>query len=191
MQRLRFHPTLLIDLVGGALLVLMAALFLSMTVFAQDDTVAQIDTMDRSIAEARRSLALVRANMDQSDARLRLNQRRLASQGRLPEAAPVDDYFRYLSSIATQNHLTVRNQIPLGERQYPGLKETPFTYEVTGSWPDLIRFLEAIENAPYWADVGYLTIHPVADQPEVRRAQLTVCLFSVTRPQETHASEKG
>lgn len=181
----------MIDLVGGALLVLMAAVFLSMTVFAQDDTVAQIDTMERSIAEARRSLALVRANMDQSRARLRLNQRRMASQGRLPEAAPVDDYFRFLSSVATQNHLTVRNQIPLGEREYPGLKETPFTYEVAGSWPDLIRFLKAIENAPYWADVGYLTIHPLAEHPEVRRAQLTVCLFSVARPQETHASEKG
>jgi len=190
-QRLRHHPTLLIDLMGGALLVLVAALFLSMTAFAGDGTVSQIDTMEQSIAEARRSLALVRANMDESRARLKLNQQRLANQGRLPNAAPVDEYFRFLSSLATQHHLTVRNQIPLGERQYPGLSETPFAYEVTGSWPDLIRFLEAIENAPYWADVGYLTIHPLAEQPGIRRALLTVCLFSVARPQETSAPGKG
>jgi len=191
MQSPRRHPTLFVDLIGAALLIVVSSLMLSMTVLAGDEIVVEIAELERSITESKRSLALIRGKVDGSRAQLERNRAQLADRGRLPDEPPIDEYFRFLSSLATRHDLSVLNQYPLGERGYPGLRETRFAYEVTGSLADLVRFFRAIEDAPYWADIGYLKIHPPPMKPDARSAQLTVCLFSAAEPERENESDQG
>lgn len=194
MGMFRKHPTLVVDLVGSALLLVCISLLLSYTVLRRDDATAEIVRLERSISEATRTLTELRVSLDQSLDQLQRNRATLDQHGKLPERAPIDEYFRFLSRLADQHELRVLSHYPLGVRRYPGLLERRFSYEVIGSLPGLARFFKDIEDSNYWADVGFLKItRPQAAQsanPKDRQAQLTVCLFSADSIKEP-SSEEG
>ena len=82
---------------------------------------------------------------------------------------------------------------PVLPRKYPGLFEKRFEYELSGSLPDLVRFLRAIEDTDFWADIGYLQVAngpavPASGTPD-RHALLTFSLFAAL-PEEP-APESG
>ncbi len=188
------HPTLVVDLVGSALLLVFLSLFLSFTVLSSDDTTNEIVRLERNISQGTRALTELRVGLDQSRDQLQRNRETLDQHGKLPEHAPIDEYFRFLSRLADHHELRVLSHYPLGVRRYPGLLEQRFSFEVIGSLPDLARFFKDIEDSDYWADVGFLKITrpqavPGAD-PRDRQAQLTLCLFSADSIKEP-SSEEG
>jgi len=194
MNTFRKHPVLVVDLVGAALMLVYISLFLSVTVLRASDTTDEIPRLERVIANNNRALGVLRTQLDESRAQLEHNRSTLAAHGKLPEDAPVEEYFSFLSSLADRYELRVLSQYPLGSRNYPGLLEHRFAFELTGSLAGLARFFKDIEDSPYWADVGYLKIHRargVRDaDPKDRQAQLTLCLFSAA-PVKGSAAEEG
>jgi len=190
----RKHPTLVIDLVGTGLMLVCFSLLMSFTVLRSDDTTDEVVRLEHSITEGTRALTALRVSLDQSGDQLQRNRDILAQQGKLPERAPIDEYFSFLSRLADQHELRVLSHYPLGVRRYPGLLERRFAFEVIGSLSDLTRFFKDIEESSYWADIGFLKITPPqagrGANPRERQAQLTVCLFSADSIEDL-SSEEG
>ena len=194
MHMLRKHPLLVVNLVGTGLMLVYVSLFMSLTVLRSDDTADEVPHLERVISEENRALSALRTRFERSRDQLQRNRGILAQHGKLPETAPIEEYFSFLSRLADHHELRVLSHYPLGVRQYPGLLERRFAFEVIGSLPDLARFFKDIEGSSYWADVGYLKIaRPNAmhdADPKERQAQLTVCLFSADAIKEA-SSEEG
>jgi hypothetical protein len=140
------------------------------------------------VQTAQRDLAELRLECDRQRKVLEARSTELAENGQLPEQTPVEEYFRRLSELASRHQLRVVRQNPLSPREYPGLLEQRFVYEMTGSFQDLVRFLHAIENTDFWADVSYLELgsgHAVKGcRPDERVATLTLSLYSARPPDE-------
>ena len=190
----RKHPTLIVDLIGSALLLVCLALLLSFTALRSDDTADEIVRLEHNISRESRTLTALRVSFDQSRDQLQRNRDTLDQHGKLPERAPIEEYFRFVSRLADQHKLRVLSHYPWGVRRYPGLLERRFAFEVIGTLPGLARFFKDIEDSNYWADVGFLKItRPQASRaadPEDRQAKLTVCLFSADSIKEP-SSEEG
>lgn len=107
--------------------------------------------------------------------------------GKLPTTPPVENYFQTLSMLAKQHHLRVLRHNPLTGRNYHGLNEQRFLYEITGTLPDLTKFFKAIESTDYWADISYLKIDQghgmYRSMSKQRVAQLTISMFSSANTQ--------
>lgn len=178
----RKHPTLVVDLLGSAVLLVCLSLFLSFTVLGSDDTTDEIVRLERNISQGTRALAALRISLRQSRDQLQCNRETLDQHGKLPEQAPIDEYFHFLARLADRHELRVLSHYPLGVRRYPGLLERRYSFEIIGSLTGLARFFKDIEDSNYWADVGFLKItRPPASRgadPKDRQAKLTVCLFS-------------
>lgn len=180
-----------VDVVGGLVLAACVTGFFWLTFVQNDQTKNHIDDLRHVIDVARRDIrALERARAGQNR-KLAEHQATLEQTGRLPERAPTEEYFKTLSKLAQQNSLRVIRLNPLGARIYPGLLEERYVYEVMGSMPNVVRFLEAIEQADYWADVSYLHLsRGIGDENSAigkRRAELTLSLFSAP----LHSAEPG
>jgi len=173
---------MLIDIAGASLLAAWLFALLSMTVLRDDSVADEIRSLKRSIAETSRSLAVAQSQLDRSRDQLHSNRELLRERGKLPDTAPVDEYFQFLSGIADRHELSILSQIPIGDRTYPGLRERRFAYTISGSLPRIVAFFRDVESSSYWADIGYLTIHPSrvtgSTGAAASEAQLTICLFS-------------
>ena len=112
-------------------------------------------------------------------------QSQLAAVGPLPSEVPSESYLRTLSSLASENKLTVVRQLPLSPRDYPGLLEQRFAYEVSGTLPDLARFFKAVELSPSWTDISYLKVETgkSTEGESHRSALLTFSVFSMGKVQ--------
>ena len=172
----------LINLLCGCALGVCLLGFVWLTLVREDGTKAEIGQLNRFIRDARQDhRALQAASQNQ---RVLLERRRdeLAETGHLPAEMPVEQYFQTLSSMASDHRLRVVRHNPLPSRRYPGLLEQRYTYEVSGSFPALTRFLKSIEEADFWADVSYLKVDcgggPKVVAGDERRAELTLSLFS-------------
>ncbi len=183
-----------LDVLGGSLVMACAVGFIWLVAVGSDRTSEEMTQLRQRIGHARRDLEALNLAQVQQQAVLKENEEKLAKGGRLPIHAPVEEYFRSLSAMAAQHHIRVLGHRPLASRRYPGLVEQLYAYEVTGSTGDIVRFLKAIEDAEFWADVSYLKVdgHGAADvhagfdprgASEIRRAALTISLFSAP-PQE-------
>ena len=109
----------------------------------------------------------------------------LAAAGAMPSQTPQETHLRSLSGLAAANHLTVVRQSPLAARQYPGIMEQRFAYEVTWTMADIARFFKAVESSPDWADISYLKVERgnVMETPAHRIAILTFSVFSMSKEQ--------
>lgn len=192
-MNLNKHPTIVIDLVGGGLLLAWVGAILSMSVLRDDALTGEIKNLRGSIAAARQNLTVVQRKLDASRAQLRENRELLRDSGKLPETAPVEEYFQFLSTMADQHKLRILSHYPNGERNYPGLRERRFSYVISGSLPRIVDFFQAVESSNYWADIGYLTIRPPratgSEDHSAREAQLTICLFSAEPATSTPGTE--
>ena len=172
----------IVDLIGGGTAAACVCGLVWLTILRSDPTSAEIQNLSRAVRTARLQLAALDAEQERQQNLFEDHQARLSTRGRLPDEAPVEDYFRALSRLATEHSLRVLRHSPLGSRSYPGLLEHRHTYEVAGSIPDLMRFLHGVESANYWADIGYLQIDASTgahvEDPQMRVARLTFSLFS-------------
>jgi len=174
-------PIVFINLAGAALT---AACWAGVTWFIGfygDNMRSQCREYRCAIESARTELAQLGASRAQDEQKLVAVREQMSDRGKLPEITPIEDYFQLLSRLADQHALTVVRNNPLSARQYPGLLEQRFVYEVTGSTTEIVDFLRDIEQTDYWADVGYLKIERATQNglsvPQ-REAALTFSLFS-------------
>ncbi len=172
----------IVDLIGGGTAAACVCGLVWLTLLRTDPTSAETQVLARAVRTARLQLAALDAEHQRQQNLFEDHQARLSTRGRLPDEAPVEDYFRALSRLATEHSLRVLRHSPLGLRSYPGLLEHRYTYEVAGSIPDLMRFLHGVESATFWADIGYLQIDATAGthtgDTQMRVAKLTFSLFS-------------
>lgn len=172
----------IVDLIGGGTAAACVCGLVWLTLLRTDPTSAETQDLARAVRTARLQLAALDAEHQRQQNLFEDHQARLSTRGRLPDEAPVEDYFRALSRLATEHSLRVLRHSPLGPRSYPGLLEHRYTYEVAGSIPDLMRFLHGVESATFWADIGYLQIDASAGthtgDAQMRVAKLTFSLFS-------------
>jgi len=154
----------------------------------------RIDQLSSQLQAARRDTAALLAAREEQKQLLAARTAELAETGQLPAKASVEEYFESLSILTRKLHLSVLRHQPLAPRRYPGLLEQRYTYEVTGSTPDLVHFLQKIEGTSFWADVSFLKIEtgktkkPARDDPRI--ASLTISLFSAL-PVETNEKTTG
>ena len=153
-----------------------------LTVIRDDDPVAEIRKWEATIRDARQDLTHLQKTRAEQDVLLAKNRANLEECGRLPEQTPIEDYFQTLATLTAQHHLRVLRQNPIAARQYPGVFEERYAYVLAGTMPDLMRFLWAIEQTDFWADVGYIKIENGPgrgpDGSSDRVAELTLSLFS-------------
>lgn len=172
----------IVDLIGGGTAAACVCGLVWLTLLRTDRTSVEIQDLTRAVRTARLQLAALDAEHERQQNLFEDHQARLSTRGRLPDEAPVEDYFRALSRLATAHSLRVLRHSPLGFRSYPGLLEHRYTYEVAGSIPDLMRFLHGVESAAFWADIGYLQIDASTGthtwDSQMRVAKLTFSLFS-------------
>lgn len=181
-------PLRIVDLIGGGTAAACVCGLVWLTILRTDQTSVDIHNLSRSVRTAHLQLVALDAEHERQQNLFEEHQTRLSTRGRLPDEAPVEDYFRALASLAKEHSLRVLRHSPLGSRSYPGLLEHRYTYEVAGSIPNLMRFLHGVESATYWADIGYLQIDASAgthaEDLQMRVARLTFSLFSAPSLQD-------
>ncbi len=173
---------LLLDALGASLSAVGVGAALWLFLVHNQHTVSELRDYNQLISSATQDLAALRTARDRQQATLQDRQTELAAGGQLPSEISLEGYFQTLSRLAVQHRLRVVRHNPLTSRNYPGLLEQRYAYEVIGTMPDLARFFKAIEDAEFWADISYLKIHdgqPQGGDPtEERIASLTISLFS-------------
>ncbi len=184
------NATRWVDLLGGTVVAgcILGACWMAFV--HGDGTREEVAQVSEHLRAASRDVASLRTVLDRRSALVVQRTRELADRGQLPTRAPVEAYFRELSRLAQECQLNVVSQEPRTPRQYPGLLEQRFSYDVSGPTDGIMRFLAAIERTEFWADVSYLKIQhgPGAENvaAERRSASLTLSLFS-TLPVEAPA----
>jgi hypothetical protein len=180
-RNLRF-PNLLIDLAGGAISVFLLLVAAWLGVIRQSDTASERDELISAIADTRENLFKLRRVRDAQQDSLNRMLAEGSSRGPLPDRAPVESYLQALAGLCAQHHVNVVSQHPLSPRNYPGLLEQRYAYDISGTAPDLLRFLRAIESLDYWCDVSYLSLERSQTHETQRMAKgaanLTLSLFS-------------
>jgi len=148
----------------------------------------------RAIQQSQQNLAALKAACETQRRQLEEKQREWTKGGGLPPEAQQEAYFQRLSQAAGRLGLKVLRQQPLAARQYPGILERRFAYDVTGSTAAVLAFLREIESLDAWADVSFFRIEQGLDATpngtKERLARLTVSLFA-SRPLEPAAASKG
>lgn len=193
-------PLRIIDLLGGSVVAACAFGFVWFVAVGNDRTGSEIRKFTALIANAQRDAQSLQLAQAQQRATLEGHRLKLAERGQLPVKAPIEEYFRTLSALCARHHLRVIHDRPLPSRSYPGLLEQRYAYEVAGSTLDLVRFLKAIEDTDFWADVSYLTVAQGTGAGRARgstsrgvsetsRATLTISMFSAAPPASSSTGE--
>ncbi len=183
MQRRSNRSSLrIVDALCGCIVAGSLAGFIWFTAFREDVTASEIHRLTRLIHNARQDLRAVHEAQRGQRSVLAARRAELAETGQLPRETPIEIYFQTLSTFASEHRLRVVRHNPLASRYYPGLLEQRYAYEVAGSFSGLVGFLKSIEEADFWADVGYLKVergrgskNALSDE---RIAVLGISLFS-------------
>lgn len=170
-----------IDLVGGV--VNLALLLACARLIASNDTSAgrDVERHERNIQQTSRELDRLTAENDRQLRLLDEVRRELEGVGTLPEGTPVEEDLRLLAQIATRNGLETVRVMPLAGRDYPGMHETRYSFQLRGRTQAMARMLKGVEEAPCWADVSYLRLQREGadrDGSAILLASLTFSLFS-------------
>jgi hypothetical protein len=187
--------TLGVDIVAGGMVTVCALASLWFSILGEKRAPRILVELADSVEDARTQIRRVSTQLEQQRRLLAQRRDQLAQQGRLPDEAPIDEYFHILSRLAADCHLQVRGQSPLSPRTYPGLLEQRYSFEVAGTWPNVARFLKHVEQTEYWADVSYFKIEGLRGgalpDADLRSAQLTFSVFSAMPMSEPPKVEKG
>ncbi len=184
-------PLLMVDAIGGAVLGAIVVGCAYLVFFHADHATVEINELTSLINSASEDLSMVRTARDRQRAILKEQHGELESSRQLPADIPIEEYLQALSGLAAQNRLRVVRQNPLPSREYPGLLEQRYAYEVSGSVPDMARFFKAVEDADFWADIAYLKVDGAQAETNNRDrlALLTISLFSAVKQEP--AAEGG
>ena len=179
----------LVDLIGGALVLTCAAAFVWFTFLREDGADSEIESLTQAVTAMRQDLAEVNAELDAGRARLGTKKTELAAEGQLPERGPVDEDLRVLTELARRHQVEIVRMTELPSRRYPGLLELRYTLDARAPLSNLMDLFRALEQADIWADISYLKVvagnAPGQVQQAERLAQLTVSLFSSAEPTQT------
>lgn len=179
-----------IDLAGGLLTAFLLGWGIWSVLTAGAEGPSSLRILPGQISQAKADLAGLRRALEVQNALEIQFRSELASAGAMPAQVPQETHLKILSGLAAQNHLSVVRQLPLAPREYPGLLEQRFAYEVTGAMADLARFFKAVETSPSWTDISYLKLeHGKKDDASQRSALLTFSAFSKAGP--TSATDQG
>lgn len=155
---------------------------------------AKRENLAAEIVAAKNDLNSLRLELEKQKERGDRGRKELSAAGRMPDQAPQEIHLQTLSGLAAQNNLVVMRQLPLPPREYPGLLEQRFAFEVTGTVADLVRFFRAIESSPAWTDISYLKIDRGKEMASLhaRNALLTFSAFSTARvPNDANTKQRG
>ena len=188
-------PLHIIDAVGGCTAAACVIGFVYLTMVRNNSTATEIEDLTVSVQVAREDARVLAAARTRQSEVLADREAELAAGGRLPAETPTEEYFQTLSAMAARNRLQIIRNNPLPSRQYPGLLERRYEYEVTGATCDLVRFLKSIEESEFWADVSYLKVNrgtgPEHDVTDRRVAVVTLSLFSAAPSDESTSNGGG
>lgn len=201
MRRSVWGKTWVIDLGGGAALAALLAAIAYCALVEGRSAKAELSGAAADVATLKRDLAGLHNVASRQRALLGEKENLLAHTGQVPPQTPTEEYFRYLSSLATRHNLKILRQNPMPSQSYTGLREDRFAFDVIGGFPDLVELFRAVESSPYWADVSYLRVTALRQetaQPHAAGAtaiaNLTLSLFSApheSAPHEQANSEPG
>ncbi len=180
-----------LDAAGGALTLLLLALGAWSAWPQRSPGDQHPQNLTAALASAKNDLATLRSSLEQQKALQARYQSDLNAAGAMPDQSPQETHLQLLSGLAAQNHLSVVRQLPLSPREYPGLLEQRFAYEVTGTMPDLARFFKAVESSTSWTDISYVKVDQGkgVDNTGQRNALLTFSAFSMARQQPPAAAQ--
>lgn len=185
----------IIDMLGASIVASCLIGFGWLVTVGNDGTKTGIVTLRRLVQTAGRDARALRLATARQRTLRDATRKELSAHGQLPDHAPIEAYFQALSASAAQHQLHVIRHEPLASRRYPGLLEQRFAFEVSGSAPNLVRFLQSIERTEYWADVSHLRVQDgSAQRDEGDRtivAALTLSLFSSPTPNEADSGSQG
>lgn len=194
MKHRGFLEKIAVDLVGGCLVVGCVSAFIWLIVGKSDLVRIEIQRLSRDVAVSSQGLYQLRAEHQKQKAILQDREALQSRTGKLPDRAPTEGYFQRLSVLSAQHGLKVLQHHPLPPVEYPGLLEERFTYEVSGNWPDIVGFLQAIESMDAWADVAYFKVSRGGStggrETTERPVALTISMFSAL-PWPTPDGESG
>jgi hypothetical protein len=136
------------------------------------------------------------ARLGDQEERVELLQAEAETTGRLPTHIPIEEDLQSIDALAKSHGVEVTRLLPIASMEYAGLREQRYSLEAGGATSSLLAFLRAIEEASFWADVGYLKIEVappnLADPNERRVASLVISMFLAAPPPDpTTLDEKG
>lgn len=175
-------PILLVDIVGG--LITAACIATTGWLISVDlkETATRKANLRQRITALDTEFTRARREREERAADLASMESALNDSGKFLNQISAESYFQKLSTMARRHRLSIISQIPLTTRTYPGIEESCYAVKVVGDTASLVAFLRDIEQAQYWADVGYLSVargDGSAERPyDQREATLTVSLFA-------------
>lgn len=182
-----------IDGLCGAIAASFLALGLWSGLVEQPDEGHSAREISADLSAAKSEAAGLRAALAEQERLAERWQKELAAVGPMPDQIPAEEYLQTLSALAGENRLSVLRQAPMSSREYPGLLEQRFAYEVAGEMNNLARFLLAVERSACWTDISYLKVEPGKEAANTgeRTALLTFSVFSTGRTTDAAKTQGG
>ncbi len=172
---------MIVDVVGACAVLCCLGGFVWLTMIRTNVASQELNTSRRKMQTLQRQKIAVHNSITAQTKAIGATRDELAESGSLPAVARVEDYFQFLSTTARNRNLRVLRHLPLSSRDYAGLLEQRYTFDVSGPTPNILAFLADIEESKYWADVSYLKIYRNIDQSVAgsdRVASLTISMYS-------------
>lgn len=190
------NPVKWIDAAGATVAVGGCALAAWLGWLRPDSTTDDIRTLSQSIPALETQLASSRADLSGRTEALLRQISELSEQGTLPRTAQVEASFHQITALATSCRLDVARVTPLASQAYPGIRESRYLLELSGTTTDIGRFLSGIEHSQLWVDVGYLSVSAKPerhdDQGSANRvASITISIFSAPEADEKKVKRSG
>lgn len=170
------------DFLGGTICAALVGIAAWMAFVRVGEAGQQVAALRTEIESTRHTLTTLEAAAIRQEAQVATRNQELAERGKLPSAAPVDQYLSVLSAAAAAHNLTIISHSPGAHRRYGDVSELCVAFHVQGTSANLLRFMRAVEESPFWADIGYLRIEggDAVGPPNtaLRRASFTFSLFA-------------
>lgn len=170
------------DFVGGALCATLVGIAAWLAFVHVGEAAQEVAALRTEIESTRHTLTTLEAAAQRQEAQVATRNLELGERGKLPAAAPVDQYLSVLSAAAAARQLTITSHSPGAQRRYGDVSELCIAFHVQGTSANLLRFMRDVEESPFWADIGYLRIEggDAIGPPNttLRRASFTFSLFA-------------
>ncbi len=176
------NPAIWLDLMGGTIVIAAIGALLYLSFGREHSAAHEVATLRSKLNETRRSLGDLKVLVENEEKALDEKRIELEKSGHLPVQPPIEEDLEKLSMLAANHGLSVVRVEPLPSRDYEGLLEMRYSFEVSGKMPNMTRFFRSIEEADSWADIGFFRIESSrsmnGDDPQELTAMLTISLFS-------------
>jgi hypothetical protein len=178
-----------VDAIGGALVCACLAVGGWFAFGPPQQVAGALQARRKDADQLEKDVAEMRAAVVAAQARLAGTQETVNSLGALPRETRPEKDLNTIAELARGRKLRLSQVTPLFTIDYPGVRETRYAIEGTGSFADWMAFLRSFEASPFWADITNLEIGTTpggrtkaASAPEAR---LTVSFYVATESAES------